>query len=307
MLISTELLPVSSRYGDERAIRMMQEAGFDAFDMSFGRMNEDASYGPNTKEYRDYMRSLKRTAKEAGIVCNQAHAPFHSSCGDPEKDERICRMIERSVECAAILGAKAIVVHPKQHLKYADHAAQLREMNLEFYARLARLGEKCGIRIAVENMWQCRDERRPDGRIWICDSTCSAPEEFCDYVDMTGSRWVTACLDIGHAPLTGRDAADMIVLLGHDRLTALHVHDNDLIEDAHTLPFMGKIDFEPVCRALAKIRYTGDMTLEADGFLRRIPETLYPQALSYMANTARYLADRVEQLMQESPEESARD
>ena len=299
MLISTELHPISGRYGDEAAIRMVKEAGFDAFDLSLFRMNADASYGPNREYYRDYMDSLKRAAGRAGIVCDQAHAPFASSCGDPQKDENTYRMIERAIECAAILGAKTIVVHPKQHLKYADHAARLRELNLEFYARLARAGEKYGIRIAVENMWQCRDERRPDGRIWICDSTCSSAEEFCDYVDMTGSPWITACLDIGHAPLTGREAAGMIEALGHDRLQALHVHDNDLIEDSHTLPFMGQIDFEPVCRALAKIRYAGDMTLEADGFLRRVPEALYPQALSYMADTARYLAERVESLMAE--------
>ena len=294
MMISTELNPLGERFGDEAAIRMVREAGFDAFDMSLFRMNADASYEPNGKEYRKYMEALRRTAEREGIVCNQAHAPFPSSYGEPQRDEAACRMIERAIACAAILGAKTIVVHPVQHLKYAVHAARLREMNLDFYTRLARTGERCGIRIAVENMWQYREEKRPDGRIWICDSTCSSAEEFCDYVDMTGSPWITACLDIGHAPLTGRDAARMIEALGHDRLLAIHVHDNDLIEDAHTLPFLGKIDFEAVCRALAKIRYAGDMTLEADGFLRRIPEALYPRALSYMADTARFLAKRVE-------------
>jgi hypothetical protein len=40
--------------------------------------------------------------------------------------------IVQSMEIASILGAKVIIVHPKQHMQYAGHAHTLRQINIDF-------------------------------------------------------------------------------------------------------------------------------------------------------------------------------
>jgi excinuclease ABC subunit B len=82
------------------------------------------------------------------------------------------------MEIAAILGAKIIVVHPKQHLEYAEYSKELFEMNVEFYKSLIPYCEKFGIKVATENMWQWDNVNKK-----IIDSVCSKPQEFCDLID----------------------------------------------------------------------------------------------------------------------------
>lgn len=63
----------------------------------------------------------------------------------------------------------------------------------------------------------------------------------------------------------------MIHSLGSRRLQALHIHDNCFDKDIHTLPFLGKIPFPDVMKALHNIDYKGDLTFEADNFIKNLP------------------------------------
>ena len=89
---------------------------------------------------------------------------------------------------ASILGAKCIVVHPKQHLPYRRNAETLKKINFDFYKSLIPYCEQFGIKVAVENMWQMN----PVGRKTIVNSTCARVEEFCEYVDMLDSDFIVA-------------------------------------------------------------------------------------------------------------------
>lgn len=284
MLLSTQTEVLAARHGDEEAIRILARAGFDAYDFSMFRMFQDKEYALNTDLYREYAENLRRVADEAGIVCNQAHAPFHSSTGEEPRDTEIFNAIVRSMEVASILGAKIIVVHPKQHLNYMTDAEELKRLNYEFYTALIPYCEKFNIRVACENMWKYN---KIGGR--IIDSTCSRPAEFCEYIDMIDSPWIVACLDVGHAVLTDEDLPTFVRTLGAKRLQALHVHDNDFINDTHALPFTERIDFRPLCRALKEIGYEGDFTYEADTFIKRLPEIVEADALHLMEKVGRYL------------------
>jgi sugar phosphate isomerase/epimerase len=81
----------------------------------------------------------------------------------------------------------------------------------------------------------------------------------------------------------------MIRALGHKRLKALHIHDNDLIHDSHTLPFTQKIHWEDVMTALKEIQYDGVFTFEADNFLKQFPRELIVPASRLMLEVGRYL------------------
>lgn len=289
MKLSTQTEVLGALYGEAEAIRMIAAAGFDAFDLSLFYMNSQPQHPMNRPDFREYAKSLRAVADQCGIACNQAHAPFPTGVGDEEKDEAIFALVVRAMEAAAIVGAKAIVVHPKHHLSYRTHAREIKEQNLAFYRRLIPYCEKFQIKVACENMWQ---HNREAGR--IIDSACSRPQEFLDYLTELQSPWVVACLDVGHTALTDEDLPAFVRTLGKTHLQALHVHDNDLCADLHTMPYMGKLDFAAFTAALNEISYTGDFTFEADEFLRAFPKPLVPAALDLLQKVGRYLIGQCE-------------
>ncbi len=290
MLLCTQTEVLAAAYGEEQAIRMLKEAGFDAFDLSLFRMNAEKDYAMNRPDFRDYAKKLRETASACGIVCSQAHAPFPSSTENPGQDEEIFECIVRSMEAASLVGAEIIVVHPKQHLSYNTCKEELKKLNLGFYRRLIPYCEKFGIRVACENMWQYNKEA---GR--IIESTCASPEEFCEYLDELDSPWIVGCLDVGHVVLTDQDLGHVIRTLGKSRLKALHVHDNDLHSDSHTMPFVEKIDFSALCGALKESGYEGNFTFECDEFLKKLPKCAYPEGLRLMEKVGRYLISQITQ------------
>lgn len=288
MLVSCPTSILDSKLeGTDKAIKLLAEVGFDAYDITLCGMYKDDEHWANLDSYKEESLRLRAIADEAGIVCNQSHAPFPSGVGDAEKDAIIFKKIVRSMEVASILGAKIIVVHPIQHLEYADNREVLFEMNVEFYKSLIPYCEKFGIKIATENMWRSNRNNKS-----IIDSTCSRAKEFCDYIDAIDSEWMVGCLDIGHVALIGGDIPNFIKALGKDRLQALHVHDVDFVVDSHTLPYTEKVDFDEVADALAEIGYEGDITFEAMKFFKRFPAELLPDAARLMCAVGRHLAKK---------------
>lgn len=271
--------------GSDRAIELIAEAGFDAYDISLTKMYKVEDFWANGDGWREEAFRLRALADKVGIACNQAHAPFPSSVGDAEKDAAIFDKIVRSMEIASILGAEIIVVHPKHHISHAENRDRLFEMNVEFYKSLLPHCERLGIKIAAENMWQSNKSNKN-----IIDSTCSRAVEFCEYIDAVGSKYLVGCFDVGHAALVGASIPDFVRKMGNERLCALHVHDVDLTYDNHTLPYTAKIDFDELTYALAEIGYRGDMTFESDCFFKRFPVEVLPEAARLMCAVGRHLA-----------------
>lgn len=287
MLLSTSTGYLSKIFSVEEAVKLLSDAGYKAYDFSLcgkhnGRILADS------EDYREKAIALRKYADSLGIICNQSHAYFPSSVGDKAKDEEIYNKIIRDMEIASILGAKIIVVHPKQHLKYADNSEELFKINVEFYKSLIPYCRKFGIKVAMENMWQHNNSAG-----CICDSTCSRAWEFCKYMDAVDSEWIVGLLDVGHTALVDADLKDFINKLGNKRLQALHIHDNDLKNDSHTLPFTRNIDFNTLTSALAEIDYQGDFTYEADSFMVRFPKELLPSVVRFMREVGDYLVEDI--------------
>ena len=148
------------------------------------------------------------------------------------------------------------------------------------------------MKIGVENMFQSDPLRK-----YIVADTCSTAEEFVRYIDELNSEHITACLDIGHValPLTDATAADVIRALGHHRLGALHVHDNDYTRDLHILPYLGKLNWAEICAALGEIDYQGDFTYEVNGQLfLGCDEEFVPLGVGFMGTVGKHLCSMVE-------------
>lgn len=266
MRISTEIGSLAKHVGEEEAIRLVAEAGFDAFDFSLFRMISfdwstltirPGAHPLGGDSWREFARRIRRTADECGIVCNQSHAPF------PTRGEAIMPYLFRAIECTAIAGGDLCVIHP-------DNDKSVEE-NAEIYARLLPFAKECGVRIAAENMWN-----RDNVTKKTIPAACSHHEDFLRHIEAVGDPYLVACLDVGHAEMEGLDTSigQMIKTLG-PHLAALHLHDNDGVDDRHALPFSMDINFTSLIKHLVLADYRGDLTLEADSHLAGFtPETV---------------------------------
>ena len=276
MLLSTQTSLMTARLGYEEGVLALKRAGYDALDFSlFSMTRNDSPYV--TEGWREYVEAQRRFADANGIVFNQSHAPFSFRWDDATVREEIAQpRVLRSLEIAAMMGVKAIVVHPLHYCEYLGHEKEMHELNLEYYRSMIPYCREYGIQVAVENMWQ--NERR---RRIISYDVAAHPEE------------LAAFIDLGHCGLVGEDAAGSIRVLGHDRLGALHVHDNNYREDTHTLPGIGLMDWNGICAALHDINYKGEFTFEADTFLRNFPNDYLECAAAFMVQTGRYLISKI--------------
>ena len=289
MLFSSQTERLNHRVGIERTVELMIDAGFPCIDISMFSSNEFLF----CDDWEAIARRLRQMADARGVIFNQAHAPFGG--GYDHYTTVLVPQFPRVFAFCEILGIPKIVVHPLQRGRYYGHEAELFEMNMEFYRSLVPLSDRHGVKICIENMWQNHPVSRH-----ICDDVCADPHELAAYYDTLGDpEHFTVCLDIGHVALCGREPEDAIRILGHERLGALHVHDVDYVSDLHQLPGMARINWDPVLRALADIRYSGELTLEADNFLGHFDNDFAPTALRFMADTARHMADKIRRMMDE--------
>ena len=287
MLFSCQTSYLASRFGIETATDMLIEAGYTAVDLS--------AFGNNaymfTEDWQETAKSLRSRTESQGACFNQAHAPFGG--GYDHYTGVLIPTFPRVFAFCELLGVRQIVVHPLQKGRYYGHEKELFDMNMDFYRSLIPLSEKHGIKIAIENMWQGHPVTHR-----ICDDVCADPHELAAYYDtLNDPEHFTVCLDLGHVALCGREPEDAIRILGHDRLGALHVHDVDYVSDLHTIPYLGRINWQNVLEALASIDYKGEFTMESDAFLSRYPEDMLPLATRFMADTSKYLVDKLDAML----------
>lgn len=287
MILSTQTHVLAEKLGYDKMFDILSKAGFDALDLSMFDMQKESSIFFGDKAENN-ARELKKKAEAHGLFFNQAHAPFQFNLRIKPFDE-YTPLVESSVKLAALAGVQQIVVHPFHHVTFNGNEQMVFEKNMEYYRGFIPICEEYGIKICVENMWQT-DSRRG----YIVEDACSLASKFAKYLDELNSPWIIGCLDIGHCGLIGEEPQDAIRILGHDRLKALHVHDNDYKTDTHTIPGCGKINWPEVTRALANIDYTGEFTYEADSFYLGFEPGFYQEAANFLATRGRYLIGEIE-------------
>lgn len=287
MLFSATTVGIDKRFGVVNTVKMMCEAGFTAIDVSLCKADGEL-YGPN---YRELCKEMKKVADSYGVVFNQAHGLFNR---DREFFEREYRpLVPRSFEVCALLGIPHIVFHPEKDptTLFYTHEERNIERNLDYYRTYVPLCEEYGVKVAIENMF-ARHISEPSK---LTDGQFASPVQHRDFYDkLNDSRHFTLCLDVGHTAITSRDPAESIRILGKERLGALHIQDVDFVTDQHTLPGLSKLDYDSICRALGEIDYQGDFTLETHHFYMGFEDDFMPSAIRFMAERAKYLADKVE-------------
>ena len=296
MLVSTVTDVLAKTYGDAEALRRLAELGYDAVDFSmFNYPQDQGLLTAPMEQFCAYFQTLRAVAEQAGIAVGQVHAPMMGFPDTPDKLEKYVDLSLRGIEAAGALGSPYVVVHPLiwPGCRYDQGHAENKRMNLEFFSRLAPALRRCRVQLGIENMFAWDAERQ-----CICPTVVSSAEEMADYIDTlnerAGEELFVACLDIGHATLTGlAPPEEMLRVLG-PRTRLLHEQDTNGVSDLHTAPYFGgAVDWDAVCAALAAQRYPGTLSFEADGFLLRAPPSLYLDAERMLHAIGRRLADKV--------------
>ena len=283
--ISTEIKSASKFVGERKAIELIAQAGFDAWDFSmFSMIHYDWKTRVGTltdhpiagKDAFKFARELKDIGESFGIVCNQSHAPHPTYC------KEIADCYEKCIELTAEAGGKICIIHPDNY--------KPAEENAEIFNRLLPVAKGCGVKIATENMWNWCEETKS-----ASPAACSDPKSFLDHLNTVNDEYLVACLDIGHSEMHGLNtsAPEMIDALGA-HLQALHIHDNDKKGDSHAIPFSMSIDFDAVAKALKRNNYSGYLTLEAVNHLYNYDASNLFIGIKELADSAKKLGVMIE-------------
>lgn len=175
------------------------------------------------------VRAVERLAHRHGIPVLAVHAPCLAVTQRVWGADPVER-IRRSVDAAARLGARTVVMHPPFRWQKA-YAAQFRD-------EVARAGEFHGVTLPVENMF-------PVAR----GSISTVP--YAPGFDPTEVGHDAYTLDLSHTAAAGSDALAMAGRMG-DRLTHLHLTDGSgSTKDEHLVPGRGNQPCAEVCQLLA--------------------------------------------------------
>lgn len=273
---------LSKRFGDKKALTYIKNAGFDGFDYTMDGVNPEKSIF-NNDNYVEYAKELRKVSEDIGLPCLQSHAPS-PLMRTIEQVVPLEKTFLRSIEVASILGCNIIVIHPGSFLSAEEN-------KMYIYDKLLPYAKEMGVTIATENMFKWKDGCE---EIETVPAACGTAHDFVEHIDLINHPNFTACLDIGHAEMVNCEGAvKLIKALGHDRLGALHVQDNDLFHDNHTLPFLGGINWVDIAKALKEINYKGHFTFENNAFLKGFPNELIPQALKLIEQTGRYIVNLI--------------
>ena len=286
MKLSMHTDKLERRFGAIASVKMIAAAGFEAIDYSM-YYSDLAVFG---RGGRVLASELKRIAEGYGLTFNQAHAPFSDFSiveGSEAKNRKIYDSMCESIAIAARLGAPTVIIHPALICPRLPKEERLM-MNVELFSKLSSVADSYGIGISIENVYA----RHPDKDEKIVKGVCSDAEELIRYADELSRFGIDVCFDSGHAGLVGEVAAGMVKALG-PRIKRLHLHDNDFNTDSHTLPYLASVNFSSLTKALGRIGYSGDVTLESDGFIKNIPDDLVPAALAFSRSVAAHIRNEI--------------
>ena len=287
------------------SLTYIKECGFDAIDFSIDNYMPTASlvtkgiyptiFDLEIKELFETFAPLKEASEQTGVAISQMHAPFPVYYeGSDEVNAHIMMALDKCFAVCEYLDCPAIVVHPTK----AETKEEEWELNLRIYRSLIPVIQKYkGVKICLENIFRRRAGRIEEGRF-------SDAADSCRMIDLlneeAGGDYFGFCFDIGHANLTHRNVKEFVKALG-PRLTILHIHDNNGMEDQHVLPYSclsnaeeHVCDWQGFVEGLSEIGYNGVLAFETFRTMSTFPQAVRTELLRLIAAIGRYWAGIIE-------------
>ena len=291
----------------DRSFAFIKECGFDATDfnidhyLSTGMLAKSPDephsfFDKSIEEILEFFTPLKEASEKHGVAIAQMHAPFPVWIKDREDiTEHALMAVEKCLQVCQYVGCPAIVVHPVGRSTKEKEIA----CNMAIYRRLMPMAVKTGVKVCLENLFGTYKGR-------VIEGPCADVNEACWYLDTlnaeAGCDAFGFCLDIGHANLLGRNIKEYVKKLGN-RLTVLHIHDNDGRGDLHGMPYTFTrnwgadmiCDWQGFVEGLKEIGYRGALGFETFRVIcSNFPRALWPEALKLISATGRYWAQQIE-------------
>ena len=214
-------------------MRLIKAAGFSGI---IGLMWSDL-FDANYKQFPAY-------ARNAGLYVENMHAMWNGVnelWTDNLVGQGFMEEVLKNIKVCSDYEIPAVVLHPecKNGIEYAELPDNF-NIGIERLKKIIDTAEQLNINIAIENM--------------------ARPEYLdCIFKNIQSKR-LGFCFDSGHWNLFMPEV-DLLTLYG-DRLLALHLHDNDGVNDWHALPFSGNIDWDDIRVKLKTVDYKGSIALE---------------------------------------------
>jgi sugar phosphate isomerase/epimerase len=199
--------------------------------------------------------ALRKWSRRTGMPVLSVHSPSLLITQRVWSPDPVVRL-RRSVEAAAELGARTVVVHPpfRWQRRYGD----------AFFELVEELEGASGIDIAVENMFKVRP---PGGGR---NSRISA---FRPSIDPTDVGYPHYTLDLSHAAAAQMDALSLAERMGAG-LTHVHLADGTGIpKDEHLVPGRGGQPCAELLERLGPGGFDGQVVLEVN--TRRAPSAAH--------------------------------
>lgn len=283
----------------EEGMRMLASAGFEGIDLNLNNLLPSTQiragetggfFSLPEEEMCRLLQPYREAAEKYGLSFVQAHAPFPNYNADPGMQEYVRQSVEKSIMLCGYLHCPRLVVHggSRPYLERMNQQEE-RAFNLDMYSSLIPMLKKHHVVCCLENLFSRYRER-------IMESVCGDPHDAIFYVDtlnrMAGEHCFGFCLDTGHVNLLSRDIYSVIMLLG-DRIEALHINDNNGLEDEHLFPYMGTICWERFLQGLRDIGYAHDLSFETFHGLDTFDAELAPQLLDLLYATGAMFRRRI--------------
>ena len=212
----------------DRLFYMVKEIGFDG--LFSGEVHGDDF---------ESMKRVRRIANETGLLYEFSHSKI-PGCKElwrhSGKGQDYVKLLKRNIDNCARLEIPILVVHCQPEYQTEPDMA----LGLGLLEPVVRYAEDAGVKIAFENI----------------DHPQCLLQTMAHFTD----AHVGFCYDAGHEACRGY-GYEFLPLVG-DRLICTHIHDNDMIDDLHLIPFDGKIDWQRVMQQLKECHYQGPLTLE---------------------------------------------
>jgi len=267
MKISTQTGVIDRNFGIQESLELHTEAGFKAIDYLLSEKAiswESVPFNnPFSNEFREYFENKFKETNSYGIEVIQTHAPYRRpfQC-DSEGYAMVLEQTKRAIYATKYLHSPYIVAHPVLHPDFNNGKNREKgiDANIRYFSKLAPALKETGVVLCIENLyWGLQDEGKTP---CIC-SDAETLSEVIDTLNETYGEHFAACLDTGHALISGNNPVTMVNALGK-RIYTLHIHDSFGTFDDHQIPGRGIIDWKSFMKALNEINYDGYFNFETD-------------------------------------------
>lgn len=218
-----------------------------------------------------HVETLRQLLQTNDLSPHSCHAPFANlNLSDPTRSEHTIYATRKTIALCRELNCPTLTLHisASPGVKTRAELQQAKECAIEALITIVNYAQIHSVEILLENLVPRPQHLRLGAAI----------EDLIDIINVLNTQSVRICIDTGHSILNKQDPSLDIRKAGR-RLKALHINDNNGIEDLHRVPGSGVIQWDQVYQALQDIHYKGIFMLEIEG--RHPIEQTIQTALDY--------------------------